>query len=119
VIGGNSLAHHRTLLSLLLVVPLSAISSVVAVVTGYAAEVYPTRVRSRGTGLAAGMTKAGGVLILALVVASTNVPSIAATALIGAIPLLLAAVVFMVAGPETKQRSLEDIGAALVAAEAA
>jgi putative MFS transporter len=118
VIGGNSLAHHRTLLSLLLVVPLSAISSVVAVVTGYAAEVYPTRVRSRGTGLAAGMTKAGGVLILALVVASTNVPSIADTALIGAIPMLLAAVVFMVAGPETKQRSLEDIGAALVAAEA-
>jgi putative MFS transporter len=110
VIAGGSLAHHRPALSLLLVVPLSGVSSVVAVVAGYAAEIYPTLVRSRGTGLAAGMTKAGGVLILALTVAAASVPSISLTALLGAVPLLLAAVLFLWIGPETKARPLEDIG---------
>jgi putative MFS transporter len=115
LIPGSTLAHHRLLLSLLLVVPLSGVSSVVAVVAGYAAEVYPTLVRSRGTGLAAGMTKAGGVLILAVVVAAKTVPSIAVTAVIGAIPLLLAAVAFVWFGPETKQRPLEEITRELAA----
>ena len=109
VVEGNSLAHHHLLLSLLLVVPLSGVSSVAAVVAGYAAEVYPTRVRSRGTGLATGLTKAGGVLVLALTVAATTVPSIGTTALIGAVPLLLAALVFLKIGPETRQRPLEEI----------
>jgi putative MFS transporter len=109
VVFGNSLAHQRMLLSLLLVIPLAGVGSIVAVVAGYAAEVYPTRVRSRGTGLAAGMTKAGGVLILAVVVASKNVPSIAATAWIGAVPLLIAALCFVRIGPETRSRQLEDI----------
>jgi putative MFS transporter len=108
VVAGDSLAHHRTLLSLLLIVPLSGVSTVVAMVAGYAAEVYPTRLRATGTGLAAGMTKAGGVLILAVVVASTSVPGIVTTAFIGAIPLLLAAVAFLRV-PETKRRRLEDI----------
>ncbi|WP_433888416.1 MFS transporter [Streptomyces sp. CA-111067] len=116
VIAGDSLAHNHLLLSLLLVVPLSGVSSVVAVVAGYAAEVYPTLVRSRGTGLAAGLTKAGGVLILALTVAATTVPSISTTAVIGAVPLLLAAVVFLWVGPETKGRELEDISAELLTA---
>ena len=115
-IEGNSLAHHQLLLSLLLVPPLAGVSAIVAVVAGYAAEVYPTLIRSRGTGLAAGMTKAGGVLILAIVVAYKNVPSITATALIGAIPLLAAAVAFIWAGPETKARTLEDISVELAAA---
>jgi putative MFS transporter len=118
VIAGNSLAHHRLLLSLLLVVPLAGVSSVVAVVAAYAAEVYPTMVRSRGTGLAAGMTKAGGVLILAVVVAAKTVPSITETAVIGAVPLLLAALAFVWIGPETKRRRLEDIAEELATASA-
>ncbi|WP_329137659.1 MFS transporter [Streptomyces sp. NBC_01476] len=109
VIAGDQLAHDQTLLSLLLVVPLSGVSSVVAVVVSYAAEVYPTLVRSRATGFAAGMTKAGGVLILALTVAAATVPSLATTALLGAVPLLLAAVAFLWIGPETRGRRLEDI----------
>jgi putative MFS transporter len=109
VVAGNSLSHHRMLLSLLLIVPLSAVSTVVAMVAAYAAEVYPTRIRARGTGLAAGMTKAGGVLILAVVVGATTVPDIRTTALIGAIPLLIAALCFLTVGPLTRRRSLEDI----------
>ncbi len=106
---GDSLVHNRTLLSLLLVIPLSGISSVVAVVTAYASEIYPTRVRSRGTGLTAGMTKAGGVLVLALVITAVHTPSLAVTALIGAVPLLLAVILFGFSAPETHQRRLEDI----------
>ncbi len=115
VIEGNRLAHNHTALSLLLVIPLAGVGSTVAVIAGYAAEVYPTRIRSRGTGLAAGMTKAGGVIILAVVVASKTVPSIAATAVIGAIPLLIAAVCFIWIGPETARRGLESITRELVA----
>jgi putative MFS transporter len=118
VIAGNSLAHQKLLLSLLLVVPLSAVSSIVAVVACYAAEVYPTVIRSRGAGLAAGMTKAGGVLILAVVVASKNVPSIAVTAVIGAVPLCIAAVCFLWIGPETKRKRLEEITLELAATSA-
>jgi putative MFS transporter len=114
-IAGNSLVHHHLALSLLLVVPLSAVSSVAAVVSAYAAEIYPTRLRSRGSGLAAGMTKLGGVLIIAIVVAATSVPSIAVTAVIGAVPLLLAAVLFLRIGPETKRRKLEEISGELLA----
>ena len=119
VIAGNSLAHERLLLSLLLVVPLSAVSSIVAVVAGYAAEVYPTAIRSRGAGLAAGVTKAGGVLILAVVVASKTVPSIAVTALVGAVPLGIAAICFLWIGPETRRKRLEDITRELVTASSA
>ncbi len=108
---GDSVVHNRVLLQLLLVIPLAGISSVVAVVTAYASEIYPTHVRSRGTGLAAGMTKAGGVLVLALVITAVSTPSLAVTALIGAIPLLLAVILFGMTAPETHQRRLEDITA--------
>ncbi|MGV9252040.1 MFS transporter [Streptomyces sp. NPDC003697] len=117
ILAGDALAEDHLLLSLLLVVPLSGVSSVVAVMAGYAAEVYPTLVRSRGTGLAAGMTKIGGVLILSLTVAAATVPSIGTTAVIGAVPLLLAAVVFLRVGPETKARGLEDIHQELMSSQ--
>jgi len=64
-LAGNEVAHDRTLLYSLLVVPIWGISSVLAVLAAYSAEVYPTRVRSRGTGLAAGSSKAAGVLATA------------------------------------------------------
>ncbi|MER5757140.1 MFS transporter [Streptomyces sp. NPDC002088] len=108
-IWGDQLAHTRTLLSLLLVVPIAGTSSLAAVAVGYAAEVYPTRMRARGTGLAAALTKAGGVLILAVVVGIKTVPSIGATAIFGAIPLLLSALALLRVGPETKARRLESI----------
>jgi putative MFS transporter len=108
-ISGDSLAHNRALLSVLLVIPLAGISSVVAVVTAYGAEIYPTRIRSRGAGLIAGTTKAGGVLVLAIALVTTATPSLAWTALIGAIPLLAAVVAFIRYAPDTHQRRLEDI----------
>ncbi|HET9257221.1 MAG TPA: MFS transporter [Pseudonocardiaceae bacterium] len=111
-IFGDSLAHDKILLSVLLVIPLAGISSVTAAVTAYGSEIYPTRIRSRGAGLVAGMTKLGGVVVLAAVLAAVSTPSLAMTALIGAVPLLIALAIFLRTAPDTHQRTLEDIARA-------
>ena len=116
---GDSLVHNHILLSVLLIIPLSGIGSMVAVVVAYSSEGYPTRIRSRATGLTAGLTKAGGVLVLALVVVAATTPSLAVTALIGAIPLVAAVIVFSRTAPETRQLSLEEIAPAAIPAETA
>jgi putative MFS transporter len=111
VLAGDSIASSRTLLYALLVMPIWGISSVVAALSAYSAEIFPTALRSRGTGLAAGFSKAGGVLIIALVTLAVAPPSIAATALIGAIPMALAAIAVAAFGTETRNRRLEEITA--------
>ncbi|MBS1525780.1 MAG: MFS transporter [Bacteroidetes bacterium] len=108
---GNSIIHHHVLLYILLIVPIWGISSVISILSAYAAEIYPTRVRSRGSGLVAGFSKFGGVLIIAMVVLAIAPPSIAVTALIGAVPLVLAAAAITFYGIETRKRQLEDITA--------
>jgi putative MFS transporter len=111
VILGDRVADDRTRLDLLLILPITGISSILAVLVAYASETFPTRVRSRATGLAAGASKLGGVAIIALVAAGAAAPSISATALIGAIPLVLGAVAMGVYGVETRRRRLEEITA--------
>jgi putative MFS transporter len=111
VIAGNSVATSKGLLYLLLIMPIWGISSVVAVLSAYSAEIFPTRLRSRGAGLASGFSKAGGVLIIALVAVAVSPPSIADTALIGAVPMALAALAVAFFGVETRKRQLEDITA--------
>jgi putative MFS transporter len=106
---GSGLGHNHTLLRVLLVIPIWASSSVVAVLSAYSAEVYPTRIRSRGSGMAAGMSKLGGVLVIAMVVAAAATPSLRVTALVGAAPLALAALVALFVAIETRRRGLEDI----------
>lgn len=112
VLLGDSVVGNPALLGALLVIPIWGSSSVVAILSAYSAEVYPTRVRSRGSGLAAAMTKAGGVLIIALVAGAVAAPSLRMTALIGAVPLALAAVLALVVAVETRGRRLEEITAA-------
>jgi putative MFS transporter len=111
VVLGDRVADDRTRLYLLLVLPTTGISSILAALVAYASEIFPTRVRSRGTGLAAGASKLGGVGIIALVVAGTAPPSIAVTALIGAVPLALGALAMALVGVETQRRQLEEITA--------
>lgn len=111
VVAGDAVASNRALLYTLLVIPITGISSILAVLIAYSSEVFPTRVRSRGTGLAAGASKAGGVLIIALVVAAVAPPSIAGTSLLGGIPMALAALAVAVFGIETRKRRLEEITA--------
>ncbi|MGZ3331250.1 MAG: MFS transporter [Gemmatimonadaceae bacterium] len=111
VVAGNSVATNRFLLYALLIMPIWGISSVIAVLSAYSAEIFPTRLRSRGSGLAAGISKAAGVVIIALVAVSVAAPSIADTALMGALPMALAAVAVALFGPETRNRQLEEITA--------
>ena len=115
VMAGPAIATHRALLYALLVVPITGISSIQAVLVAYASEVYPTRVRSRATGLGAGATKIGGVLIVTLVVLAVAPPSIAVTALVGAVPMALGALAVALFGVETRRRRLEEITAAEMA----
>jgi putative MFS transporter len=111
VVAGNDIVSNRPLLYALLILPIWGTSSLTAVLIAYASEVFPTRVRSRGTGLAAGATKFGGVMILAMVVGAVANPSIANTALLGAIPLIMAIFATVVFGVETNQKRLERITA--------
>jgi putative MFS transporter len=111
VIAGDAIVQNRSLLYVLLIVPIWGISAVVAVLSVYSAEIYPTRVRSRGSGFAAGASKAGGMAIIALVAFGITTPSISTVALIGAIPMTIAVVLVAIFGIETRQRRLEDITA--------
>ncbi len=108
VVAGASVADNRALLHVLLIVPIWGISSLTAVTAAYASEIYPTRVRARGTGLAAAGTKVGGVIIVAAAVAA---PSITATALLGAAPLVVAIGLIVFSGVETRCKGLEQITA--------
>lgn len=112
VLLGDSIADDTALLRTLLVVPIWGSSSVVAVLSAYGAEVYPTRIRSRGSGLAAGMSKAGGILVIGIVVAGVALPSVRVTAAFGAVPLAAAALLAVFVTIETRNRRLEDITAA-------
>ena len=109
VIAGDRVADDATLLHALLIVPIWGISSLTAILAAYSSEIYPTRIRSRGAGLAAGASKAGGVLVIGVVVIALTPPTIAGTALMGAIPMALAAVAALIFGVETRKRRLEEI----------
>ena len=108
---GDQVAANRTLLYVLLVVPIWGISILNAVLAAYTAEIYPTVVRARGSGVSAGATKAGGVAILLLVVIAVAAPSVRATAALGVIPMAVAVIALVVFGPETRHRHLERITA--------
>ncbi|SHG19274.1 MFS transporter, putative metabolite:H+ symporter [Fodinibius roseus] len=108
-LAGEAIASNQVLLYALLVMPIWGISSIVSVLSAYCVEIYPTRLRSRGSGLGAGFSKAGGVLIIGLVAISVAPPSIAGTALTGAVPMALAAMALVFFGIETHKRQLEDI----------
>lgn len=109
IVAGSSIVQHPIWLYILLIVPIWGISSLISILSAYAAEIYPTSIRSRGSGVIAGFSKFGGVLVIALVVVAIAPPSIGVTALIGAVPLIIAAIAIGFFGVETKKRQLEEI----------
>jgi MFS transporter, putative metabolite:H+ symporter len=111
VLLGNQVVGNRTLLYVLLVLPVWGANILNAVLAAYTAEVYPTVIRARGSGLSAGATKAGGVIILGLVLVAFTAPSIRMTAALGAVPMLGAVIAIAVFGPETRHKRLEQITA--------
>ncbi|MFC4049658.1 MFS transporter [Actinomadura syzygii] len=103
-VAGESLAHSRGWLYVLLAGPIVGTATIAAVLAAYSSEIYPTRIRSRGSGLSAGVGKLGGVVVTVVLVAGASVPSIGQTALLGAVPLLAAVLVVGLWGVETRPR---------------
>ena len=110
-VWGDAVVANRLFLYALLVMPIWGINTVTALLTVYSSEIYPTHVRSHGGGLAAGASKAGGVLIIGLVAFGVAAPSIASTTLIGGLPMAVAALGIVFFGIETRNRRLEEITA--------
>ncbi|NRQ35345.1 MFS transporter [Nonomuraea sp. NN258] len=116
--SGETLAQDRTWLYLLLAGPIVGTATIAAVLAAYSSEIYPTRVRSRGSGLSAGVGKFGGVAVTGVLVAGAAAPSIGTTALLGAVPLILAVVAVLLFGVEPDQAGADAPAATQVAAKA-
>lgn len=106
-LAGESLAKDPAWLYVLLAGPIVGTATIAAVLAAYSSEIYPTRVRSRGSGLSAGAGKFGGVAVTAVLVAGAGAPSIGTTALLGAVPLVLAVVAVLLFGVETSASRTE------------
>lgn len=108
---GSRVATNHSMLYLLLAVPLCGVNILNAVLAAYTAEVYPTAIRARGSGVSAGATKLGGVAVLSLVLVAFAAPSIRITAVLGAVPMAAALIALVAFGPETRHKRLEQITA--------
>ncbi len=108
---GRRVGDHPFLLQALIVLLLVGTNSILAVLTPYSSEVYPTRVRARGTGLAAACARGGGLLGVGVVVTGLAPPSLTGAAALGAVPTALAALAIACYGVETRRRRLEEITA--------
>ena len=108
-ICGDTVAAHSTAFTVLLVCLLVSLWGVISVLAPYSAEVYPTRVRARGAGLAAGASKLGGVIALGMGVAGVAPPGLARSAALTAGAMVIAAAAMAIFGIETRRRRLEEI----------
>jgi MFS transporter, putative metabolite:H+ symporter len=108
---GDEAGRHPALLRGLIALLLVGTSSMLAMLTPYSSEVYPTRIRARGTGLAGMCARAGGLLGVGVVVAGVAPPSLRGAALLGAVPVALAVLAVARYGIETRRRALEEITA--------
>ncbi|HEX7370976.1 MAG TPA: MFS transporter [Rhodanobacteraceae bacterium] len=90
------------------VILLVAISGVIATMIPYAAEIYPVHLRGTGSGLIAAGSKAGGILGAGLGVAGVF-DSFLVSALVIAVPMIVAGWMLWRGGIETRGRELEAI----------
>ncbi|HTR32693.1 MAG TPA: MFS transporter [Gaiellaceae bacterium] len=104
-----SIVHRTGLFTVLLVLLLIALWATVSALAPYAAEIYPTAIRGAGSGVVAGATKLGGVLVLALAVMSWAPPGVTGAAALAAVPAGAAAVLLLFYGVETRGKRLEEI----------
>ncbi|MDP4508670.1 MFS transporter [Nonomuraea turcica] len=101
--SGETLAQDRTWLYVVLAGPIVGTAAIAAVLAAYSSEIYPTRVRSRGSAVSAGVGKFGGVAVTGVLAAGAAAPSIGTTALLGAVPLVLAVPAVLAFGVEPAQ----------------
>ncbi|WP_262408046.1 MFS transporter [Sphingopyxis sp. OPL5] len=83
-------------------------NGIIAMLLPYAAESFPLRIRGRTTGWVAACSKAGGVLAQALAILAI-VPTLAASALMIAVPMALSLLLVWRFGRETRGADLRDL----------
>jgi putative MFS transporter len=108
-----NLASRGDILLLLVIGLFVSSNSMIGVLAPYSVELYPTGLRSVGSGVVAASSKSGGLvgpmLVAWLLAVST---SLALPAAVIAIPIGLAGVLIAIRGKETRGRSLEDLSSA-------
>lgn len=102
---------NRGMIVGLLALLYGATGGVIAMLSPYTAEVYPTRYRGTGSGLSAGSSKLGGLIagvgsVTGLLAVSGN---ILRPALIVSIPMAAAVLIVAARGLETRGRRLEEL----------
>jgi len=96
--------------SLLTVLLLVGLSGMIAMLSPYSAELYPTKLRATGTGVTASSSKLGGVVGPSAVAHILSIfPGLFIPAISLAVPLLVAAGALWINGRETSGRGLEEI----------
>jgi putative MFS transporter len=104
-------ATSRTLMIVVLSLIYTTTGGVMAMLSPYTAEVFPTRLRGTGSGLSAGSTKLGGLFGgMATVTGMIAVANgLARPVLLVSVPMALAAVLVWKYGIETRGRRLEEL----------
>jgi len=105
---GPGNVHNDLLLGALVLGVIVCSSGMTSLLSPYCTEVFPTRLRSTGSGLAAGASKAGGMAGQAAALLHLA-PGLAFAAVLTAAPVLFAAALIAGVGIETRGRRLEEI----------
>jgi putative MFS transporter len=103
----------QTWFSALTILLLVGLGGMIAMLSPYSVELYPTKLRATGGGVVASSSKVGGVIgpsAVALVLALF--PGLTVPSLLVAVPLVLAATILWLNGKETSGKRLEEINAA-------
>ena len=106
-----SAVSNRVAMVALLALLYAATGGVVAMLSPYTAEVFPTRLRGTGSGVSAGSTKLGGLIgaigtVTGVISVSTGMQR---PALLVSIPMAIAAIAVLARGLETRGRPLEEL----------
>ena len=106
-----SAASNKAAIVSMLALLYAATGGVIAMLSPYTAEVFPTRLRGTGSGLSAGSSKLGGLLgaigtVTGIISVSTGMLR---PALLVSIPMAIAAMVVVARGVETRGRPLEEL----------
>jgi MFS transporter, putative metabolite:H+ symporter len=106
-----SVGSNRAAIVTLLALVYAATGGMIAMLSPYTAEVFPTRLRGTGSGLSAGSSKLGG--LIGAIATVTGVISVSTgmlrPALLVSIPVTIAAIAVALRGLETRGRPLEEL----------
>ena len=100
----------QVVFSVLTILLLVGLSGMIAMLSPYSADLYPTKLRASGGGVAASSSKSGGIIGPPAIARLTMLSQgLAIPAIAVAVPLLLAAAVLWLNGMETSGERLEEL----------